>query len=204
MELMSSSRTQEQAEPARSVAVRDGRFHLSPALSIATLLALATGLIAAAILPTCMAARGHHHLALMDLVRAAAGNSDLRGLMTASVYIIPALVWAAVLEQWFPFEESRPTMSRGWWFDLFWYFNITIRQLTWIPLFVLLLVWIKSQLLGNLQLSATAGAPRLALLACGVLMGDFLGYLCHMMQHRCGFLWHFHAVHHSQVCRRPV
>jgi sterol desaturase/sphingolipid hydroxylase (fatty acid hydroxylase superfamily) len=186
--------------PATGAAVCDsGRFHLSPAASITTLAALAVGLIAAAILPAYMAARGHGQPALIDLIREAAGNSNLRGLMVAAVYIIPALVWAAVLEQRFPLEESRPRSSRGWWFDLFWYFNISIRQVTWIPLFVLLLAWIKSHLLGNFQLSASGVVPRLALLAVGILIGDFLGYVCHMAQHRYGFLWHFHAVHHSQL-----
>lgn len=197
MELTSSNRIQ---VPATGAAVGDsGRFYLSPAASIATLAALAAGLIAAAILPAYMAARGHGHPAPMDLIRAAAGNSNLRGLMVAAVYIIPALVWAAVLEQRFPLEESRPRISRGWWFDLFWYFNISIRQVTWIPLFVLLLVWIKSHLLGNFQLSASGLVPRLGLLAVGILVGDFLGYFCHMAQHRYRFLWHFHAVHHSQL-----
>jgi sterol desaturase/sphingolipid hydroxylase (fatty acid hydroxylase superfamily) len=178
-----------------------GRFHLSPAASIATLAALAVGLITAVVLPAYMAARGHGLPAPIDLLGAAAGNSHLRGLMIAAVYIIPALVWAAVLERRFPLEESHPaqTTSRGWWFDLFWYFNFSIRQLTWIPLFVLLVAWIKSHLLGNFQLSASGAVPRLALLAVGILIGDFFGYVCHIAQHRYGFLWHFHSVHHSQL-----
>ena len=197
MELTPSHRIE---APATGAAARgSGRFHLSPAASIATLAALAVGLIAAALLPAYVAARGHGHLAPTDLIRAAAANSNLRGLLAAAVYIIPALVWAAVLERRFPLEESRPTISRGWWFDLFWYFNISIRQVTWIPLFVLLLVWIKSHLLGNFQLSASGVIPRLELLALGILIGDFLGYVCHMAQHRYGFLWHFHSVHHSQL-----
>ena len=199
MELTSSHRIQ---VPATGAAVGDsGRFHLSPAASITTLAALAAGLIAAATLPAYLAARGHGLPAPIDLIHAAAGNSNLRGLMVAAVYIIPALVWAAVLERRFPLDESRPTISRssGWWFDLFWYFNISIRQVTWIPLFVLLLVWIKSHLLGNFQLSASGVVPRLGLLAVGILIGDFLGYVCHLAQHRYGFLWHFHAVHHSQL-----
>ncbi len=197
MELTSSHRSE---VTATGVAARDsGRFHLSPAASVTTLGALALGLIAAAILAAYMAARGHGQPAPIDLIRAATANSHLRGLLAAAVYIIPALVWAAVLELRFPLEESRPRISRGWWFDLFWYFNISLRQVTWIPLFVLLLVWIKSHLLGNFELSASGVGPRLALLAVGILVGDFLGYVCHMAQHRFEFLWHFHAVHHSQL-----
>lgn len=186
--------------PATGATMPDrGRFQLSTAASIATLASLAAGLVAAAILPAYVAARGHGHPASMDLIRAAADSSNVRGLIAAAAYIIPALVWAAVFEQRFPLGESRPRTSRGWWFDLLWYFNISLRQVTWIPLFVLLLVWIKSHLLGNFELSVAGAVPRLALLAVGILIGDFLGYVCHKAQHQYWFLWHFHAVHHSQL-----
>ena len=37
------------------------------------------------------------------------------------------------------------------------------------------------------------------LLIAGILVGDFFSYWSHRLRHRCGILWNFHAIHHSQT-----
>jgi sterol desaturase/sphingolipid hydroxylase (fatty acid hydroxylase superfamily) len=45
--------------------------------------------------------------------------------------------------------------------------------------------------------------PGAAQVAIALILGDFLQYMAHYLVHRCSFLWHFHALHHSQQQLNP-
>jgi sterol desaturase/sphingolipid hydroxylase (fatty acid hydroxylase superfamily) len=49
-----------------------------------------------------------------------------------------------------------------------------------------------------LKLNLLAGLSWPLQLACWWVIGDFLTYWLHRLQHRWGFLWAFHSVHHTQ------
>ncbi len=107
-------------------------------------------------------------------------------------------MWSFVLQRLFPMDASDRMTSRGMWFDSLWFGGELVRQLTWIPLYFVFLIWIKRHLLGDFELFGPGVMPRAMLLIVGILAGDFLAYVSHIARHRFDFLWNFHAIHHSQ------
>ena len=73
-------------------------------------------------------------------------------------------MWSFALQRLFPMDASDRMMSRGLWFDSIWFSGELARQLTWIPLYFVFLIWIKRNLLGNFELIAPGTMPRAMLL----------------------------------------
>jgi sterol desaturase/sphingolipid hydroxylase (fatty acid hydroxylase superfamily) len=174
-------------------------FRLTTAATAAVLLILAAGLIAGFILVVHFAAIHPGALAEVPSLGATIKlGATSRWLLGATIWAAALLMWSSVLQRLLPVDASDRTLSRGLWFDALWYGGELARQLTWMPLYFVGLVWIKRHLLGNLELIAPGALPRATLLIAGILAGDFLAYGSHIARHRFDFLWNFHAVHHSQ------
>jgi sterol desaturase/sphingolipid hydroxylase (fatty acid hydroxylase superfamily) len=171
-------------------------FRLTTGATVAVFAILAAGMVAGSILSMHVAATDPAALAQVPPATINLGPS--RFLLGAAIWAAAVLMWSFVLQRLFPLDATERTTSRGLWFDSLWYGGELARQLTWMPLYFVLLVWIKRHLLGNLELVPSGAMPRVMLLIVGIVAGDFLGYVSHIARHRFDFLWNFHAIHHSQ------
>lgn len=134
---------------------------------------------------------------------AAAGAGGLLKRIGGAIFVAlrspaPALMLALVMERLFPVTSNQRDLSRGFYQDVVWYVTDYIRELTWIPLLLVLLALLKRHVMGDRELIPTGGLPTAVVLAIGILAGDFLGYWSHRLRHRYDLLWNFHAIHHSQ------
>jgi sterol desaturase/sphingolipid hydroxylase (fatty acid hydroxylase superfamily) len=110
----------------------------------------------------------------------------------------PILVFALLLERWMPVSPLQRDLTRGFGQDLLWYLMDFLRQLSWIPCYLALLVSIKTRLIGSFALIPAGVLPTVVGWAVAILAWDLLSYLSHILRHRVDFLWRFHAIHHSQ------
>ncbi len=173
-------------------------FRLTTAGTAVVLLILAAGFVIGSILVVHVATAHPGALAEAPPLAAAINLDPWRFLLGATTWAAAVLIWSFVLQRLFPIDASDRTVSRGLWFDSLWYGGELARQLTWMPLYFVFLVWIKRHVLGDFELIAPGAMPRAMLLVVGILAGDFLAYGSHIARHRFDFLWNFHAVHHSQ------
>ena len=110
----------------------------------------------------------------------------------------PALLLALILERRFPLTSNQRDLNRGFYQDIVWYVVDYLRELTWIPLLLVLMVTLKRYVMGDRELLPYGAIPTPMLWVIGILAGDFLGYWSHRLRHRYHVLWSFHAIHHSQ------
>jgi len=110
----------------------------------------------------------------------------------------PALMLALILERRFPVTPNQRDLTRGFYQDAVWYVVDYVRELTWIPLLLVLLVLLKRHIMGDRELIPDGAMPMPLLWGVGILAGDFFGYWSHRLRHRYDVLWNFHAIHHSQ------
>jgi sterol desaturase/sphingolipid hydroxylase (fatty acid hydroxylase superfamily) len=110
----------------------------------------------------------------------------------------PILLVALILERWLPVVPNQRDLTRGFWQDIAWYVTDFIRDVSWVPLYLALLIWIKGRLFGAFELVPTGLVPTAIAWIAAILAWDLLGYASHVARHRVDFLWRFHAVHHSQ------
>ena len=171
-------------------------FRLTTAGTIAVFAILAVGMVAGSVLYAHVAATDPG--ALAEVQPATLSLGPFRFVLGATIWAAAVLMWSFLLQRLFPIDATGRTTSRGLWFDSLCYGGELARQLTWMPLYLVLLVWIKRHLLGNLELVPPGAMPHVMLLIVGILAGDFLAYVSHIARHRFDFLWNFHAVHHSQ------
>jgi sterol desaturase/sphingolipid hydroxylase (fatty acid hydroxylase superfamily) len=101
------------------------------------------------------------------------------------------------LELVFPAKVGQRFWRPGWFTDLCFFLG---QYLLWTGLVLWVLTqlscWLDRTVPGNLRAAVTS-QPWLLQAFEVVLLGDFLIYWGHRLQHRVGFLWRFHAVHHS-------
>jgi len=174
-----------------------GPFRLSAAGTVAVLLSLAAGLLTTALISAVIATRHTGVVGPSALLSAIPGWRTWRFIVHAAAYALPVLVCSLMIERWFPIVSAQ-SISRGFCFDALWFIGEQARLLTWIPLSLAMLLWVKRLLVGDYELFAPAVMPRALLWVIGILVGDFLAYLSHIARHRFDWLWNFHAVHHSQ------
>lgn len=105
-------------------------------------------------------------------------------------------VMFAPLEKLFPAKKQR-FFRPEWWTDFAFFLG---QYFLWGGLVVGLLVLFRDWLGGVVPAGfreAVAGQPWWLQAIEVVVLSDFLIYWGHRLQHRAGFLWRFHSIHHS-------
>jgi sterol desaturase/sphingolipid hydroxylase (fatty acid hydroxylase superfamily) len=101
------------------------------------------------------------------------------------------------LEMAFPAKPGQRFLRPAWFTDLCFFLG---QYLLWSGLVLWLLsrfgYWLSGLVPGDFR-NAVASQPWWLQVIQVVLLSDLLVYWGHRLQHRVGFLWRFHAVHHS-------
>jgi sterol desaturase/sphingolipid hydroxylase (fatty acid hydroxylase superfamily) len=115
----------------------------------------------------------------------------------AAPALVALVVAAGICERVWP-AEARPVLARGHVQDAGY---LTLHALVVIPLMTLLSVG-AATLIGShaswIELRPAQHWPGWLLVPLTVVAMDGANWLAHYADHRLGFLWRFHAVHHSQ------
>jgi sterol desaturase/sphingolipid hydroxylase (fatty acid hydroxylase superfamily) len=103
------------------------------------------------------------------------------------------------LEKTWPAWPGQPFFREGWTTDLCFFLG---HYLVWIAALMVVLTdlipWLHGVFPRALRAAVNTQPFWLQFLEV-VLLGDFLIYWAHRLQHRVDFLWRFHAVHHSST-----
>jgi sterol desaturase/sphingolipid hydroxylase (fatty acid hydroxylase superfamily) len=116
-------------------------------------------------------------------------------LSTAASFLFLCLVFRP-LEWAFP-AKRQPFFRPAWWTDLCFFLG---QYLLWSGLVLAVLNYSAAWLDGIAPAafrSAVAAQPWWLQAVEVILLSDFCVYWGHRLQHRVGFLWRFHAIHHS-------
>jgi sterol desaturase/sphingolipid hydroxylase (fatty acid hydroxylase superfamily) len=176
-----------------------GAYRVSTFSALAVF-AVASGLVIAAVLfASYRASQRGEGPSLSDILR----PLRLARQIGETVLIVlrspaPVLVIALVLERLLPVTPGQRDLTRGFGQDLFWYLVDFARNVSWVPFYLALLIWIKVRLLGSFELIPPGVLPSVMAWTIAILAWDLLSYLSHVLRHRIDFLWRFHAIHHSQ------
>jgi len=108
------------------------------------------------------------------------------------------IVSVLLLERWMPADPRQSLLSKGTRQDLVWVPFKLLLHAGFFPAVVVLLTLGYHRYLGFLTIEAVKDWPVPLRFGLGWLAGDFLFWLIHLIRHKVGFLWHFHAIHHSQ------
>src|SRR5262245_56392909 len=105
------------------------------------------------------------------------------------------LILLLALESWLPAAGNRRRRLRHGARNLsLWLINVTAVALLAAPVIAGVAWWTEEKRFGLLNLLS---APPAVTAATAVLLFDGLLYLMHRANHKIGFLWRFHRVHHS-------
>jgi sterol desaturase/sphingolipid hydroxylase (fatty acid hydroxylase superfamily) len=122
--------------------------------------------------------------------------------LNPQTYLV-ALLPALLLERLFPIHPRRRWLTPNFVFD---YSMPIFDGVIWGPLTGLALVGIKElydRRLPGWNMGLLDGQPAVVQAVGAFLVADLFGYLAHRLLHRVPWLWHFHAVHHSQRDLNP-
>jgi sterol desaturase/sphingolipid hydroxylase (fatty acid hydroxylase superfamily) len=101
------------------------------------------------------------------------------------------------LERIFPAKPGQPFFRPAWWLDLAFFAG---QYLLWNGLVFWLLInfggWLDGIVPGDFR-AAVSEQPWWLQAVEVVLLSDLCIYWGHRLQHRVGFLWRFHSIHHS-------
>jgi sterol desaturase/sphingolipid hydroxylase (fatty acid hydroxylase superfamily) len=101
------------------------------------------------------------------------------------------------LEKIFPAKPGQPFFRPAWWLDLAFFAG---QYLLWNGLVFWLLInfggWLDGFVAGGFR-AAVSEQPWWLQAVEVVLLSDLCIYWGHRLQHRVGFLWRFHSIHHS-------
>ena len=183
--------------PGERETVPSERFAVSPLSASVILVVVAASMVAAGF-ATSYVAHGTQ-LSLTDWLR----PRDVAGHLANTIVVLarspaPVLLLALILERWLPVTPNQHDLTRGFWQDVGWYVADFIRDVSWVPLYLALLVWMKGRLFGNFELVPNGVLPAVIAWTVAILAWDLIGYASHVARHRYDFLWRFHAIHHSQ------
>jgi sterol desaturase/sphingolipid hydroxylase (fatty acid hydroxylase superfamily) len=131
---------------------------------------------------------------LVDSSRCANGMNKLLGFVMVTA-AFPAIL---LFERMWPARASQDRLSVGVLVDFFWFL--------FTPLFLIVLVlpvqdalrWVYSDILGLPELAVVQSLPVAVQILVVVLLGDFMGWLAHVVRHKSSFVWEFHKIHHAQ------
>ncbi len=115
----------------------------------------------------------------------------------AAPALVALVVAAGICERRWP-AESRPVLARGHVQDACY---LALHALVVIPLMTLLSVGAATLIASHaswIELRPAQHWPGWLLVPLTVVAMDGANWLAHYADHRLGFLWRFHAVHHSQ------
>jgi len=101
------------------------------------------------------------------------------------------------LEKTFPAKPGQKFLRSEWWTDLFFFLG---QYLLWGGLVLAVLSYFGSWLDGIVPASfraAVAAQPWWLQAVEVIVLSDFCVYWAHRFQHRVGWLWRFHSIHHS-------
>jgi len=136
---------------------------------------------------------------VMDLLRQGRLEAVLRGgwAELAAPVLVTLVVVAGVCERIWP-AEPRPVLARGHVQDACY---VALHAIVVIPLMTLLSVG-SAALIGShagwIALRPAQNWPGWLLIPLTIVAMDAANWLAHFADHRLGFLWRFHALHHSQ------
>jgi len=111
--------------------------------------------------------------------------------------VVGFVVLALVLERLWP-RQRRPLLAQGHLQDAMFF---VLSSILIVPLVTLLSVGSASLLAANapwLEVHWVDSWPRWAVVLVTLILMDGCNWLSHLAEHRLGFLWRVHAVHHSQ------
>jgi sterol desaturase/sphingolipid hydroxylase (fatty acid hydroxylase superfamily) len=129
---------------------------------------------------------------------------ETRFIRALVLFLVLTVVFG-VLERLWPSIPNQPKLRRGLGLDIFyWFFVPIVNQglamiaagLAVLPLYLLL----GRSLAVNSILAGYGPVAQLPLWVQGlivIVIGDFVGYWTHRLNHRIPVLWQFHAIHHS-------
>jgi sterol desaturase/sphingolipid hydroxylase (fatty acid hydroxylase superfamily) len=133
---------------------------------------------------------------MIEAARAIVMNLVTLAITTAFSFFFLVLVFRP-LELALPAKAGQRFFRPAWWTDLCFFVG---QYLLWggLVLFVLgqFSYWVDDVVPQNFRRTVAAQPWWLQAVEV-VLLSDFLIYWGHRLQHRVGFLWRFHAVHHS-------
>jgi len=118
-------------------------------------------------------------------------------LLSTGLSLVFLVVLFRPLEVLFPAKPGQRFFRPDWLTDLFFLLG---QYLLWNGLVFWCLAHFRDGLTGIIPhefRSAVAAQPLWIQIVQVVLLSDFFVYWGHRLQHRVGFLWRFHAVHHS-------
>src|SRR5713101_7346836 len=186
-----------QSLPRAGDDVLSERFEVST-LSAAAVLSLVVAGMVAALFGTSYLAHGTQ-LSLLEWLRPRnIAEHAAKTLIAIARSPAPILLVALILERWLPVTPNQRDLTRGFWQDVTWYVADFIRELSWVPLYLALLIWMKGRVFGKFELVLNGVLPAVIAWIVAILAWDLLGYASHVARHRYDFLWRFHAIHHSQ------
>jgi sterol desaturase/sphingolipid hydroxylase (fatty acid hydroxylase superfamily) len=171
------------------------RFEVSPLCALAVI-AVVAGCIVTATYTASSLASHSGNAAILSPSSIAGRVSHLLIVMARSP--APILLIALVLERWLPITTNQRDLTRGFWQDVVWYVADFIRGVSWVPLYLALLIWMKGRVFGKFELVPNGILPAVIAWTVAILAWDLIGYGSHVVRHRYDFLWRFHAIHHSQ------
>jgi sterol desaturase/sphingolipid hydroxylase (fatty acid hydroxylase superfamily) len=130
-------------------------------------------------------------------VTVSAGKGSLYLLASAGLSFLFLVAVFRPLELAFPAKKGQRFFRPAWFLDLCFFLG---QYLLWSGLVLWVLTLFSKWLTGIVPSgfrSAVASQPWWLQGVEVVLLSDLLIYWAHRLQHRVGFLWRFHAVHHS-------
>jgi sterol desaturase/sphingolipid hydroxylase (fatty acid hydroxylase superfamily) len=136
---------------------------------------------------------------VVDLLRQGRLEAVLRAgwAELAAPVLVTLVVVAGVCERRWP-AEPRPVLARGHVQDACY---AALHAIVVIPLMTLLSVGSAALIGGHagwIALRAAQDWPGWLLIPLTIVAMDAANWLAHLADHRLGFLWRFHALHHSQ------
>jgi sterol desaturase/sphingolipid hydroxylase (fatty acid hydroxylase superfamily) len=134
-----------------------------------------------------------------ELLRQGRLESVLKGgwAELAAPVLVTLVVAAGICERIWP-AEPRPVLARGHVQDACY---VALHAIVVIPLMTLLGVGSAALIGGHagwIELHPVQNWPGWLLIPLTVVAMDMANWLAHFADHRLGFLWRFHALHHSQ------
>jgi len=117
--------------------------------------------------------------------------------ISAGVSFLFLIIVFRPLEYLFPAKKGQRFFRKAWFLDLCFFLG---QYLLWNGLVLLALLqfrgWLDGIAPSNFRDAITSQPWWLQVLEV-IVLSDFLIYWGHRLQHRVGFLWRFHSVHHS-------
>ena len=186
------SNAAEGISPGYRGGVRRGSFVLLCVMSLAVLLAF------------FCAWQSHSFLAQCDRLCSSSAETLWAALVTEfflSPWLFGSYALALILEHVVPARRHQAEGSFGFAaaFDFLW----AVPKLAFLsivfPLYTALLQYLYDSFLSGLTVHALDGLPWLVRLGLGLMLADFAAWLSHVLRHKFGVFWQFHAIHHSQT-----